>query len=210
MAISFSSHSFAQTLSVKLADSDGNDLADVVIELFGPENVSLENIETNDVEIDQVDKEFVPGITLITAGSRIRFPNSDDILHHVYSFSSVKTFDTPLYGMADESQPAVSFDMPGVVEMGCKFHDWMLAYIYVGESDKMAISDDSGVATIQNLQAGDYRLKVWHSRLSADENTMTQSITISETQDTEVSLSLELIRDRRIRRAPSANRKRYR
>ena len=195
---------------MKLADSDGNDLADVVIELFGPENVSLENIETNDVEIDQVDKEFVPGITLITAGSRIRFPNSDDILHHVYSFSSVKTFDTPLYGMADESKPAVSFDMPGVVEIGCNIHDWMLAYIYVGESDKMAISDDSGVATIQNLQAGDYRLKVWHSRLSADENTMTQSITISETQDTEVSLSLELIRDRRIRRAPSANRKRYR
>ncbi len=173
-------------------------------------NATPQKARTIETEIDQVDKEFVSGVTTITAGSRVRFPNSDDILHHVYSFSPAKTFDTPLYGMADENQPAVSFETPGVVEIGCNIHDWMLAYVYVGESEKMAISDESGMASLQNLNPGEYTLKVWHPRLSAEQNSITQAITISAMQETELTLSLELLRDRRIRRAPSANRKRYR
>lgn len=149
-------------------------------------------------------------MTAIVAGGGASFPNSDDILHHVYSFSAAKTFDTPLYGSDADSQYREMFEVPGVVEIGCNIHDWMLAYIYVGQSERMAISDQMGMARLANILPGQYRLRVWSARLDAPQNSVEQDILIEVDRTTELELTLELVRDRRVRRAPSANRKRYR
>jgi hypothetical protein len=37
--------------------------------------------------VDQLNKEFLPYVTPIRAGSLVQFPNRDHIRHHVYSFS---------------------------------------------------------------------------------------------------------------------------
>lgn len=198
----------AQGVILQLLDADGAPLPDAVMELLSDSAVASTGI--SEAQIDQLDKEFVPTVTTIVAGGSASFPNSDDILHHVYSFSSAKTFDTPLYGSDADSQYREMFDMPGVVEIGCNIHDWMLAYIYVGESDRMAISNDAGVASLANIPPGQYRLRVWHSRLDAPQNSVEQDIVIEAGRTEQLELTLQLARDRRVRRAPSANRKRYR
>src|SRR5450755_2833004 len=43
--------------------------------------------------VDQVDKQFVPYVKPIFVGSTVRFPNSDNIRHQVYSFSAAKKFE---------------------------------------------------------------------------------------------------------------------
>ncbi len=79
--------------------------------------------------LDQVDKTFVPGLLPIVVGTKVRFPNHDQIQHHVYSFSRTKTFELPLY--KGEDAAPVLFDKVGVVKVGCNIHDWMSAIILV-------------------------------------------------------------------------------
>jgi plastocyanin len=198
----------AQEVVLRLLDAEGAPVSGAVMELLSA--AASVSTSMNEARIDQLDKEFVPSVTAIVAGGSASFPNSDNILHHVYSFSPAKTFDTPLYGSDANSQYSEMFEVPGVVEIGCNIHDWMLAYIYVGESDLMAISDDVGVARLANILPGQYRLRVWHSRLDAPKNSIEQNIVIQAGRTEEVELTVELARDRRVRRAPSANRKRYR
>lgn len=202
------SSAFGQSVQLRVLDASGEPLPDVVMELLA-DSLPV-RAAVAEAQIDQLDKEFVPSITTVVAGSRISFPNSDDILHHVYSFSTAKTFDTPLYGSDANNQYSELFDVPGVVEIGCNIHDWMLAYIYIGESDWMAITDEQGVATLQGIPAGEYRLRVWHARLDAPDNSLEQDLVIAVGQDQQLEMSVDLVRDRRVRRAPSANRKRYR
>ena len=40
--------------------------------------------------VDQRDKQFVPYVTAVQVGTAVSFPNSDNIRHHVYSFSPAK------------------------------------------------------------------------------------------------------------------------
>lgn len=200
----------AQEVILRLIDANGEAVQGAVMELLSDTAAASTSTGMHEAQIDQLDKEFIPTVTTLVAGGSASFPNSDDILHHVYSFSTAKTFDTPLYGSEVDSQYREMFDVPGVVEIGCNIHDWMLAYIYVGESDLMAISNDLGVAQLTNIPPGQYRLRVWHSRLDAPQNSIEQEIFIEAGRVAELELTLELARDRRVRRAPSANRKRYR
>lgn len=200
----------AQEVILRLIDANGEVVQGAVMELLSDTAAASTSTGMHEVQIDQLDKEFIPTVTTLVAGGSASFPNSDDILHHVYSFSTAKTFDTPLYGSEVDSQYREMFDVPGVVEIGCNIHDWMLAYIYVGETDLMAISNDLGVAQLTNIPPGQYRLRVWHSRLDAPQNSIEQEIFIEAGRVAELEFTLQLARDRRVRRAPSANRKRYR
>lgn len=109
--------------------------------------------------IDQVNKKFVPRVSVVRTGTAITFPNSDRIRHQVYSFSHANTFTLKLY--AGSPRTAVIFDRPGLVVLGCNIHDNMLAYVGVVDSPYFAKLGDSGTATL-NLPAGRYRLRVWH------------------------------------------------
>lgn len=114
--------------------------------------------------IDQVNKRFVPRVSVVRTGTAITFPNSDRIRHQVYSFSAAKTFSLKLY--AGSPKTAVVFDHPGLVVLGCNIHDSMLAFVGVVDSPYFAKTSDSGTATLQ-LPAGRYRLRAWHPNAAA-------------------------------------------
>ena len=144
----------AQSLSVQLNDGEGNPISDAVIEILLPDEIRSEYQPGADATVDQLDKEFVPNISAIVSGNSIFFPNSDDILHHVYSFSPTVSFNIPLYGKGNSDQYSQTFNSVGVVEIGCNVHDWMLAYIYVTETSLSAISDDNGIAILETVPSG--------------------------------------------------------
>jgi plastocyanin len=109
--------------------------------------------------IDQINKRFVPRVSVVRTGTTITFPNSDRIRHQVYSFSPAKTFTLKLY--AGSPKTPVTFDHPGLVVLGCNIHDNMVAFVGVVDSPYFAKTADSGVASL-SLPAGRYRLHVWH------------------------------------------------
>jgi plastocyanin len=109
--------------------------------------------------IDQINKKFVPRVSVVRTGTAITFPNSDRIRHQVYSFSPAKTFSLKLY--AGSPKTAVTFDQPGLVVLGCNIHDNMIAFVGVVDSPYFAKTADTGIASL-NLPSGRYRLRAWH------------------------------------------------
>ena len=110
--------------------------------------------------IVQRDREFLPFVTVVQVGTRVAFPNNDNLLHHVYSFSRAKTFEIKLY--LGEAPSEVLFDTAGVVALGCNIHDWMEAYVLVVDSPYFARSDVHGWARFRDIPPGRYRLSLWH------------------------------------------------
>lgn len=163
----------AVELEVEVKTSDAGQLADAVVYLMA--DASLPSVPDGTVaEMDQINKQFKPHILAVQRGTQVRFPNSDSIKHHVYSFSPAKTFELQLY---KEQQPALLFDTAGQVELGCNVHDWMLGYIYVLDTPYFAKSDAKGIARLQ-VPEGEYRLYVRHPRLQDPEERLEFPITL--------------------------------
>ncbi len=112
--------------------------------------------------MDQVQKEFVPHVLPVVVGTEVRFPNHDQIHHHVYSFSRTKTFELPLY--KGEDAAPVTFDRVGAVKIGCNIHDWMEGVVLVVPTPYFATTDASGLFVLRDLPPGKYRVLAWHER----------------------------------------------
>jgi len=151
--------------------------------------------------IVQETKEFHPFVKAVLVGTPVEFPNRDDVMHHVYSFSPPHPFELKAYG-GTPPEPIV-FDKPGVVALGCNIHDWMLAYVYVSESPFFGVTGSDGQVQLSGLTPGRYAVRVWHPRLVAGEASTVQSITITSNNVGAVAWKLQLKRDTRIRRAPT-------
>ena len=79
----------AESITLKIVDQQQQAVSSAVIEvLSSPE--SFGQVDSINV-IDQIDKMFVPEQIVIQQGQSVDFPNSDNIRHHVYSFSEAKT-----------------------------------------------------------------------------------------------------------------------
>ena len=136
-------------------------LADAVASLHAP---AAPRASGATAVIDQRNAMFVPAVVGIQAGTLVTFPNSDNTLHHVYSFSPAKTFQLPLY--SGKRADPVLFDKPGVVTLGCNIHDWMVAHVVVLDTPWHARSGANGQAWLQ-APPGNYELRIWHERQAA-------------------------------------------
>jgi plastocyanin len=129
------------------------------------------------VAIDQVDREFVPLVSVVQTGTRISFPNRDDVAHDVYSFSPAKRFELKLYSGVP-SQPVV-FDKAGLAVLGCNIHDSMVAYVLVVDTPHFAKTDKAGKAVFDRLPAGEYRVAAWHHAMRRPESHPTQAARVA-------------------------------
>ncbi|BDX08591.1 methylamine utilization protein [Planctobacterium marinum] len=163
----------AITLEVK--QKSGEPAAGVVVLLEG-DSISGENKSM--AEMGQRDRQFDPHVLVVQKGSTVNFPNYDDIKHHIYSFSSVKTFEQELY--EGTASTPVTFDKTGIVELGCNVHDWMLGYIYITETPYFGMTDEQGKLTIASAPAGEYEVTVWHPRMENDSHSYTAKMTVSD------------------------------
>lgn len=171
LTLVWAGNSQAFELNLLLVDELENPVQGAVSEIVSEQTLVTPSSASDTVAIiDQVERRFVPMVLLIEAGQSVDFPNSDNVRHHVYSFSDIKQFSTPLY--ADESIEPVLFDKPGIAVLGCNIHDSMVAYVYVSESPVRAISDESGNLLLTGLTANPGTLSVWHPWLQTPDNRM--------------------------------------
>jgi plastocyanin len=165
----------AAELDPRILDSQGNGVGDGVVAVY-PVGKSFPPLKDTKAQIDQRGLSFVGQVLAVQTGTKVAFPNSDNVRHHVYSFSSAKTFELKLYSGNHAS--AVVFDKPGVVTLGCNIHDWMLGYVYVVDTPYFTKTDADGRATLTNLPEGDYELRVWHPRLSSAREFISENLTL--------------------------------
>ena len=167
----------AASIRVLVKDHRGKAVSDAVILATPLDPKSAQRARTPADAVDQVDKQFVPYVKAVVVGSKVQFPNSDNIRHQVYSFSPAKKFELPLYGGTDA--PPVVFDKPGVVVLGCNIHDWMVGYIYVSETPFFAKTEAAGTAAIDDMPTGEYSVRVWHPSMEHGEESTARRVTLS-------------------------------
>jgi len=199
LGIFISANVLAAPFSVKITSTKGAPVEDAVVSLLQKHrSVSPQTTQIKTAVMDQVDKQFVPHVLAVQVGTTVNFPNSDNIRHHVYSFSKAKLLDLKLYSM-DEKKSAF-FDKPGVVVLGCNIHDWMIGYIHVVDTPYFSKSNAKGEIVISNVPEGKYRMHVWHPRLKGDRQSTVRAIVILDSTPFKTDVKLLLKKKRKTRR----------
>ncbi len=147
----------ADVIQLKIIDQHQQPVSNAVVEILN--SAEIADQPSNIAVIDQINKAFVPEQIIIQQGQAVDFPNSDNIRHHVYSFSEAKTFELKLY--ADKPEKPIVFNTPGVVVVGCNIHDSMIGYIYVAQHQQYT-SSEFGIAHIETTLASP-QISIWHA-----------------------------------------------
>jgi len=96
----------------------------------------------------------------------------------------------------------VLFDKAGVVVLGCNIHDWMIGYIYVSESPFFAKTGKDGHATLADLPARTFVVRVWHPQQAGRESETRREVALVPGRTTDLRFVVELKPETRVRRAP--------
>jgi plastocyanin len=116
--------------------------------------------ESHALQLQQLDRRFLPDLVVVPVGSTVSFPNLDPIFHNVYSLSKPKTFDLGSYDKGQTRK--VAFPKPGIVDVYCHLHPNMAATIVVTPNRWYARPDRSGQFRIPNVPPGQYTVVAWH------------------------------------------------
>jgi len=130
-------------------------------------------------------KQFVPRVLAIPAGSSVRFPNEDTILHNVFSRSPDNGFDAGLYGAGKGF--VQTFEHPGLVKVYCNVHHSMYAYVLVLDTPYFARPDRDGRFLIAGVPEGEGELVVYHERGEP----YRQRLNVTGVQDLAVRMDLD-------------------
>jgi plastocyanin len=114
------------------------------------------------VVLDQVNLTFVPHVLPVLVGTRVAFPNSDEIRHNVFSPTPSAKFNLGTYTRGTTRYYV--FDKPGPVTLLCNVHAEMSAYVVVTETPYFAVTDKAGRFAIPDVPPGRYVLKAWHEK----------------------------------------------
>ena len=191
----FAGDLMAGSLEVIVKDDKGGPGSDAVAYAVGAASAAPKKHAV----VDQRDKQFVPYVTAVQVGTAVSFPNSDNIRHHVYSFSPAKKFELPLYSGVP-AEPVV-FDKVGFVTLGCNIHDWMIAYVAVLPTPYFQVTRQDGRAVLKNLPAGQYTVQVWHPALKGQPEAFAQRVDVGGGTKS-LQFTLPLKHDVRAKRAP--------
>jgi hypothetical protein len=113
--------------------------------------------------IDQKGCKFVPHVVGMTPGE-VDILNSDGILHNIHTYSTANP-------SINKAQPKFKktmtekFEKPEFVKVTCDVHSWMLGWIAVMPHPYFGVTNESGVAKIENAPAGKQTVEVWHETL---------------------------------------------
>ena len=189
LSILFGGACGAVDVTLELRDGAGATLPDAIVAIYARNAATSAALAPAEHKMDQVDKQFVPRLLAIHAGDQVVFPNSDNIRHHVYSFSPAHKFELPLY----RGIPAapVRFDAAGKVVLGCNIHDRMSAHIYVLDTPWFALTA-AGSHTFSGIAPGDYEVAVFHPRQSDAQDGARQPLHVEAGASQHVALTVAL------------------
>jgi plastocyanin len=181
----------AGSLSVSVVDKDGKPVPDAVVVVV-PANKSVQPKTPlpTQAAINQEKMQFIPAVTLVPVGAKVRFANNDPWDHHVRSspagmgqFNTTNAgFELRLEGKPD-GKPAktsdVTMDKPGVMGatlLGCFIHGSMRGYVYVSDSPWAAKTGANGMVTFDDLPDGAAQVKLWQADQLVDVPTQAATI----------------------------------
>ena len=112
-------------------------------------------------QIAQKNLTFLPALLPVQVGTRVEFPNLDDVYHSIFSYSPTKRFDLGRYRSDERPIPSEVFDTAGLVTLRCDIHEHMRGLILVLNTAYFVVTEPDGRFRLSGLPAGHYTLKAW-------------------------------------------------
>lgn len=206
----------AGSLQVTVVDKDGKPTPDAVVIVLPTVKATAKNPPPMLAVINQEKMQFVPAVTVVSPGAKIRFINSDSWDHHVRMAApglslpldpAATSATSTSNGFAlrlerkSEGKPAksveVTLDKPGAMGaslLGCFIHGSMSGTVYVADSPWTVKTGADGMATLDDVPDGAATVKVWHSAQVVD--LKPQTITLGATPG-KLTMQLEVVPRRR-------------
>lgn len=174
-----SSTAMAGQVSVTVVDKDGKPAPDVIVVLMPSTKATPAKPLPMQATVVQEKMQFIPALTLVGLGAKVKFINNDPWDHHVRGSAagaaqfaaagSGQGFELRLEGKSD-GKPAksseISLDKPGAIGatlLGCFLHGSMRGNVYVSDSPWAAKTGTDGTATFEDVPDGTAQMKVWQA-----------------------------------------------
>lgn len=167
----------AGTLEVLVLDKDGKPMADAVVIVQPSAHGAPKKALPLTATVNQEKMQFMPAVSVVGVGAKVRFTNNDAWDHHVrLTVPGTAANAAPgndglslrLEGKS-EGKPASSsvltLDKPGAtgaVLLGCFINGSMSGHVYVAESPWTVKTEANGVAVIEDVPEGAASVRVWH------------------------------------------------
>jgi plastocyanin len=199
----------AGTLEVLVLDKDGKPLQDAVVVVVPSAHGAAKKALPLTATVNQEKMQFVPNVTVVGVGAKVRFVNNDAWDHHVrLTVPGAVTSATPNNdGMSlrlegkSEGKPAnamvLALDKPGAtgaVLLGCFIHGSMSGHVYVAESPWTVKTEANGIAVIEDVPDGAASLKVWHGNQLVEK---AQPALVVGAAPAKLTISLDVVARRR-------------
>lgn len=204
--VAFVGLAHAQTLEVLVLDRDGKPTPDAVVIAVPAGKGQPKSPLPNSAVVNQEKQQFVPHVTVVAVGARVRFTNGDPWSHHVRlgatgaAATNSEGQSMLLEGKQDgkpASSAVVVMDKPGATGaalLGCFLHSRMGGVVYVADSPWTMKTGSNGVAVLEDVPEGAVTLKVWHMSQLLDKAPQTITMTASPAK---VTLQLDVVPRRR-------------
>lgn len=114
------------------------------------------------VVMDQKNMTFIPRVIAVQHGRPVQFDNSDTINHSVTIFSRVEENELNVFVSPKDPVTKAFVAEKAPLRVGCALHPSMTAWVYVAPHPWIAVSDEKGAFTIDNVPAGKYTLLLRH------------------------------------------------
>ncbi len=169
---------YAGSIAVLVVDKDGKPTADAVVVVVPSGKGGPARSLPMQATIVQEKMRFIPPVSVVPLGAKVRFENADPWDHHVrasaagaaqFSSASSGGFELRLEGKS-EGKPAkfaeVTLDKPGALGatlLGCFLHGSMRGHVYVSDSPWAAKTGADGTVQFDDVPDGAVQVKVWQA-----------------------------------------------
>jgi plastocyanin len=174
----------AGSLTVTVVDRDGKPTQDAVVVLVPEGKSASKTALPTTATIAQEKMQFVPAVSIVPVGAKVKFTNNDPWDHHVRSSAAgaasfnaasaagpatAKGIDMRLEGKT-EGNPAksaeITMDKTGpqsATLLGCYLHGSMRGHVYVTDSAWTMKTNAEGLAVFDDVPDGKVSIKVWQA-----------------------------------------------
>ena len=176
----------AASLQVTVLDKEGKPVPEAVVVVVPAAKGEARNPPPLQAVISQEKMQFIPVVTLVSPGAKIRFVNNDPWDHHVRvsapalasggNLAAAGLAPGAMYGISlrpegksEGKMPKtadVTLDKPGATGamlMGCFIHGSMSGFVYVADSPWTVKTGADGIALLDDVPDGAVSVKVWHA-----------------------------------------------
>lgn len=145
-------------------DRNQGHLAEAVVALVAPrlhESDTPQRPRTS--VIDQANFNFIPETLAIRVGDRVKFKNSDQVIHNVNSFVLGNEFNVNMPAGGEHVETFTSAGGIGrPVTIGCIYHSAMHAWVYVFSHPFYQVTKSNGRFCFSDVPSGKYKLVMIH------------------------------------------------